>query len=83
MAQVCLLFNYICNSAGKHLKTLWHLYPYRGCIVLSNMMNSLVYLEGVIRRQLPDGCIEVLVVQNIVRYLISECRMGPGLMRIQ
>lgn len=41
----CAPLDDVCDGAGKHLKTLWHLERHHGGLVFADVMNCLVDLE--------------------------------------
>ena len=50
-------FDDIRYGTGKHLETFGHLQSHHLRVILSDVVNSFVYLESVIRGQLLDGII--------------------------
>lgn len=71
-ASTCAPFDNVRDRTCKHLQTLWHLQGDHLRVVLSNMMYSFVYFKGVVRWKLLDCCIELRVVQDILRDLICD-----------
>jgi len=52
-------FDDVRNGTGKHLEAFGHLQGDHLGVILSDMVDSFVYLEGVIRGQLFNGIVEL------------------------
>jgi hypothetical protein len=65
-------FDDVRNGTGKHLEAFGHLQGDHLGIILSDMVDSFVYLEGIIRGQLFNGIIELCIGENILRDLIDD-----------
>jgi hypothetical protein len=65
-------FDDIGDGTGKHLETFGHLQSDHLRLILSDVVNGFVYLEGIIRGQLLDGIIYLDVGQNFLRDLVDD-----------
>jgi len=65
-------FNDVGDGTGKHLKAFGHLESDHLRVILSDVVNSFVYLERIIRGQLLDGVIYLDVRENLLRDLVDD-----------
>jgi hypothetical protein len=71
------------NGARKHLQALWHLQGDHCSVVFPHMEYSFVYFERVIAWKLSNGCVELRILENILRDLVAHggrpwARRGGG-----
>lgn len=65
-------FDDVRNGTGKHLEAFGHLQGDHLGVILSDVMDSFVYLEGIIRGQLVNGIVELYIGENILRDLVDD-----------
>lgn len=60
------------NGTGKHLEAFGHLQGNHLGVILSDMVDSFVYLKGIIRGQLFNGIVELYIGEDILRDLVDD-----------
>ena len=65
-------FDDVRNGTGKHLEAFGHLQGDHLGVILSDMVDSFVYLERIIRGQQFDGIVELYIRENILRDLVDD-----------
>jgi hypothetical protein len=65
-------FDDIGDGAGKHLEAFGHLQSDHLRLILSDVVNGFVYLEGIVRGQLLDSIIYLDVRQDFLRDLVDD-----------
>jgi hypothetical protein len=65
-------FDDVRNGTGKHLEAFGHLQGDHFGVILSDMVDSFVYLKGIIRGQLFNGIVELYIRENILRDLVDD-----------
>ena len=65
-------FDDVRNGTSKHLQAFRHLQGDHLGVILSDMVNGFVYLEGIIRGQLFNGIVEQYIRENILRDLVDD-----------
>ena len=66
----CAPFDDVGDGARKHQQAFGHLQGYHSCAMFSDVVDGLVDLKRVIRRQLFDGIVQLRVGEDVVRYLV-------------
>ena len=65
-------FDDVCNGTSEHLQAFGHLQSDHLGVILSDMVDSFVYLEGIIRGQLFNRIVELYIRENVLRDLVDD-----------
>ena len=65
-------FDDVRNGTGIHLEAFGHLQGDHLGVILSDMVDSFVYFEGIIRGQLFNGVVELYIRENILWDLVDD-----------